>query len=137
MQAERPGTASLRVESKGKLLQESVFRVKRIPDPVVLINGKEQRKMSAEDFKSLELKALLENFDFDAMCTIEQFTLVRVPFRENAIEAVNKGAALTKDAMHLIQAASSGDLYLFHSIDARCPGDADRRRLKSLTIEIK
>ena len=137
VQAERPGTASLRVESKGKLLQESVFRVKRIPDPVVLINGKEQRKMSAEDFKSLELKALLENFDFDAMCTIEQFTLVRVPFRENAIEVVNKGAALKTDAVHLIQAASIGDLYLFHSIEARCPGDTDRRKLKSLTIEIK
>ncbi|MDX1938994.1 MAG: GldM family protein [Saprospiraceae bacterium] len=138
LQASKPGEAIIKVESNGKLLKESIFRVKRIPDPMPLLGRSSGGKIQAEEFKKQkELKALLANFDFDAQCEIESFSLIRIARREDAVEAINKSNVFQQASLDLIQQASSGDTYYFHNIKVKCPGDKGTRDLDTMLFQIK
>jgi len=115
--------AEVKVVAEGMNVNKQ-FRVKRIPDPIPKLSGKKSGAMSSGEFKlQKKLFAVLENFDFEAECKIEEFRLVRVPKYKDAIAAYNKGANYNSETLSLIAKAKPSDKFYFEDIKCRCPGD--------------
>ena len=79
----------------------------------------------------------MDNFDFDAKCRIQGFTVVRVPKREDPIESVNPGGTYNSKSKRIVNAAKPGDTYFFRDVKARCPGDTAGRKINSMVFNIK
>ena len=63
--------------SGGGMNANKQFRVKRIPDPVARLGNKDDGSMGNGEFKVQKgLIAWLDNFDFEARCDIQTFTIV-------------------------------------------------------------
>jgi gliding motility-associated protein GldM len=113
------------------------FRVKRIPNPNAQLSSSKGGAMGSGEFKAQRgLIAVLENFDFDAKCDIMGFQLVRVPRRQDAQIATNRGGPYGGDARGLIDQAKAGDTYYFEDVKAKCPGDAQGREINQLVFKI-
>lgn len=125
--------------SDGKALNASkIFRVKRIPDPVARLSKSQGGEMGTGEFKAQGgVGAFLDNFDFDATCQIQGYTLVYVPKRQDPVEVVNAGPRYNDRARELVNRAKPGDIYYFESVKARCPGDAAGRPINSMVFKIK
>ncbi len=124
--------------SGGGMNASKQFRVKRIPDPVAKLGNKSDGEMGNGEFRVQPgLIAWLENFDFDAKCEIQGFTLVKVSKREDPVEAVNPGGRFTSRAADLVAQAKPGDTYYFQNVRARCPGDNAGRKINSMVFAIK
>lgn len=120
------------------LRDSKLFRVKRIPDPVARLGNKEDGSMGNGEFKAQQgVIAWLDNFDFDAKCLIQSFTIVRVPKREDPIEADNQGGGYNDKAARLVNMARPGDTYYFRDVKARCPGDKAGRKINSMVFQIR
>ena len=133
-----PGEATINVSGGGLPNTPFKFRVKRIPDPVARLGKKADGLMGNGEFKAQQgIIPWLDNFDFDAKCNIDGFTLVRVPKREDAIESVNNGGRFNAKSQRLVQAAKPGDKYFFENVKARCPGDKAGRKINSMVFTIR
>jgi len=115
------------------------FEVKSIPDPVVLLtNSNKKALLSVKEMQSQRgLMAVLEDFDFDARCKVEQYTLVYFPVDTEKQEILNVGGAFVPAAQALIKAAKTGDQYLFKDVEARCPGDLVNRRMGMMGVMVE
>jgi len=114
------------------------YRVKRIPDPVAKIAGRVDGEISSGEFKVQRgIAAILENFDFDAACSIQSFRVVYIARRQDAVLVQNDGALFSASAKDAINKAKPGDQYIFDDIKARCPGDAAGRKVNSITLSIR
>lgn len=114
------------------------FRVKRIPDPKPCIGTCNKGAMGTGEFKGQEgIYAKLENFDFEAKCSIDGFEFARVPKRADPILTINRGGRFSGQAQTMKNAAKPGDIYYFSKIKARCPGDKAGRQLPDIVIKIK
>ncbi len=133
----RPEPCKINVNA-GKLKASKEFRVKRIPDPVARLGKKEDGGMGNGEFKAQQgLIAWLDNFDFDAKCRIQGFTVVRVPKREDPIESINPSGTYNSKSKRIVNAAKPGDTYFFRDVKARCPGDSAGRKINSLVFNIR
>jgi gliding motility-associated protein GldM len=122
----------------GGMTASKQFRVKRIPDPIAKLGNKADGDIGNGEFKVQPgLIAWLENFDFDARCEIQGFTLVKVSKREDPVEAINPGGRFDSRAANLVQQAKPGDTYYFENVKARCPGDNAGRKINTLVFKIK
>lgn len=120
------------------LADKKPFRVKRIPDPVARLSNKANGAMGTGEFKAQAgVGAFLDNFDFDAKCTVSGFTLVRVPKRQDAVREVNDGPRYNSKCSALVNQAKPGDVYYFEDVKARCPGDQAGRPINPLVFSIK
>ena len=120
------------------LKDSKLFRVKRIPDPVARLGKESSGLMGNGEFKAQSgVGAFLDNFDFDAICRIQSFTLTRVPPRQDPIVAENEGPRYQTKADNLVKAAKPGDVYYFDDVKARCPGDSAGRKINSMVFKIR
>lgn len=120
------------------LADKKPFRVKRIPDPQARLSNKMGGAMGTGEFKAQGgVGAFLDNFDFDAKCTVVAFTLVRVPKRQDAVREANEGPRYNGKCRGLVDLCKPGDVYYFDDVKARCPGDAAARPINSLVFSIK
>jgi hypothetical protein len=83
------------------------------------------------------LIAWLDNFDFDAKCNIQGFTLVRTAKRQDPVESINNGGSYNAKTKRLVEQAKPGDTYYFDNVKARCPGDRAGRKINSMVFRIK
>lgn len=114
------------------------FRVKRIPDPIPQLSKSKGGSMSSGEFKlQVGLFPVLENFDFEAECKIEEFRLVRVPKRDNPRVSMNKGGRYNEESKELVAKARPSDKYFFEDIKCKCPGDVRSRDLGTLVFKIR
>ncbi len=135
----QPGqTATVTLSGGGLKSTPYKFRVKRIPDPKPCIGTCTKSAMGTGEFKGQEgIYAKLENFDFEARCTIDGFEFARVPKRADPIIALNRGGRFSGQAQTMKNAAKPGDLYYITKIKARCPGDKAGRQLPDILIKIR
>ena len=120
------------------LRDRKLFRVKRIPNPEARLGRLNSGSMGNGEFKAQAgVGAFLDNFDFDAVCRIQSFSLTRVPPRQDPIVAENEGARYQTKAANLVKAAKPGDTYYFDDVKARCPGDAAGRKINSMVFKIR
>ena len=114
------------------------FRVKRIPDPVAKLGVSTGGDIGNGAFKAQAgLVALLENFDFDARCSIQGFTLIYAAPRQDPIEITNPSGAFGAESRTAINKAKPGDRYYFDNVRAKCPGDEGTRKINSLAFKIR
>jgi hypothetical protein len=130
-------SARINVSAPG-LSASKDFRVKRIPDPVARLSTKSGGGMTSGEFKVQQgVGAFLDNFDFDAKCTIEGFQLVRVAKRADPEFATNRGGRWVDESQRLIDKATAGDRFFFENVRARCPGDPAPREINSMVFTIR
>jgi hypothetical protein len=139
--ASEPGMATITV-SGGDLEPVSFqYRVKRIPDPVVVLSG--NKKLHRTSLSSMAcpvqpgLAAVLENFDFDAQCDVVSYEVTYLPKRQDPITMTNAGGRFNSDISAWICKAKPGDAYFFDDIRVLCPGDIIPRRLAPLAFRIR
>ncbi|NRA49891.1 MAG: hypothetical protein HRU12_12225 [Phaeodactylibacter sp.] len=136
--ADRPGEAKVILSGGGLPNTTFDFRVKRIPDPVARLSKSSSGAMGNGAFKAQGgVGAFLDNFDFDATCQIQGFTLVYVASRQDPVEVINAGARYNDRARRLVNQAKPGDIYYFDDVKARCPGDKVGRPINSMVFKIK
>jgi len=134
----RIGESKITVSGGG--LEPTIFkyRVKKIPDPQIMIGQEKGGEMSAGEFSVHPgIRAHLENFDFEARCNIQGFELTRVPKGGDAQSEINRGGAYAGATKRLVNAARSGDTYYFEKIKVRCPGDVVGRKMNGMIFKIK
>lgn len=124
--------------SGGGLRDSKVFRVKRIPDPLARLGKEDSGTIGNGTFKAQRgLVAWLDNFDFDARCDIQDYTLVYVAKRQDPVESDNLGGSFNDKSRRLVNQAKPGDIYYFDNVKARCPGDKAGRKINSMVFKIK
>jgi gliding motility-associated protein GldM len=132
-----PGECRVNV-SGGGMNDSKIFRVKRIPDPVARLSKSSGGSMGNGEFKAQGgVGAFLDNFDFDANCTIQGFNLTYVAARQDPVTVVNAGARYNDASGRLVQRAKPGDIFYFDDVKARCPGDQVGRPINSMVFSIK
>jgi hypothetical protein len=123
----------------GQKISSTPFRVKRIPDPQAQIGGKTDGKITEGEMKVQGgIVALLQNFDFDAKCSIQSYEMVCTPPRADASPPmVVSGPRFDAAVSGWIQKARPGAIYQFYNIKGTCPGDAAGRKLNGITLSIR
>ncbi len=135
---EKPGEAKITVSGEGMAAQSFPFRVKRIPDPVARLSKSSGGAMGNGTFKAQGgVVAILDNFDFDARCQIQGFTLAYVAKRQDPVESINSGGTYNEKSRRLVNQAKPGDIYYFDNVKARCPGDKVGRPINPMVFKIK
>jgi gliding motility-associated protein GldM len=137
----RPGQEATITLSAGSMNVNKKFRIKAIPNPVakIAIQGPFQKGgqiPAASMGANPGLIADLENFDFDARCSIQSYVLVRVPRREDPLQA-NVSGPSNGEAERLLRMVKPGDLIQYLAIKARCPGDQVARDIGSMSFFVK
>ena len=136
--ADKPGDAKIILSGGGLPSTTFDFRVKKIPDPVARLSQSSGGTMGNGTFKAQGgVGAFLDNFDFDATCQIQGFTLVYVASRQDPVEVINAGARYNDQSRRLVNQAKPGDIYYYDDVKARCPGDKVGRPINSMVFKIK
>lgn len=114
------------------------FRVKRIPNPVVKMGKNVDGMISSTNFKAqLGLTAILEDFDYDAKCNVQSYTVLYTRKRQDPVLMEGKGGRFSGKVFSAIRQAKPGDQYSFTDVNVRCPGDQVARRINGLSFNIK
>ncbi|MEM1322100.1 MAG: GldM family protein [Bacteroidota bacterium] len=130
--------ANITVSGEGLSATRFPFRVKRIPDPIARLSKSSGGAMGNGEFKAQGgVGAFLDNFDFDAVCKIQGFSLTYVAKRQDPVESVNPGARYNAQSKRLVTKAKPGDIFYFDNVKARCPGDKAGRKINSMVFKIK
>jgi len=135
----QPGQLDLTVTNKKTGRSKTMpFRVKRIPDPVIKLGKKINGLIGSGEFRAqVGLSANLENFDMDARCVIQSYTLFYVRKYSDPIGLRGTGGRFTGRISSVIRQAKPGDQYSFTEVKVRCPGDAIGRRVNGLSFKIR
>ncbi|WP_052594843.1 GldM family protein [Aureispira sp. CCB-QB1] len=136
---QKPGQATITVTNKSTgQSQTANFRVKRIPDPVVVLANKMNGLIGSGEFKAQPgLVARLNNFDMDLRCAIQSYTLYYACKSCDVLEYKGIGGRFTGTIADVIKKAKPGDQYAFADIKVRCPGDIIGRKINGLAFQIK
>jgi len=137
--ATKVGTATIVVkDTKKNKSFPFEFRVKRIPDPVVRLGKKTDGLIGSGEMKAQPgLAAWLDNFDFDAKCQVQSYTMYYTRKRQDPVEIEGKGGRFTGKVSSAIRQAKPGDQYAWTNVKARCPGDKAGRRVNGLAFKVK
>ncbi len=135
---DREGEVSLTMTGENGFSLTKKFRGKRIPDPIAMIST--GQRTGAVNASSMQANSgvipKLENFDFDAKCSIQSYVLFRIPRREDPQQANVTGPS-NGAAENLCRQAKPGDTYQYMEIKGRCPGDQAARSLGSMSFVIR
>lgn len=107
-------------------------------DPVARLGALSGGEISAEDFKEHEgLNAVIDDKDKIRECKITGFYLVRVAKKQDPVEVIQHDEKFNKKSKALVAKATTGDIYYIDNVRAKCPGDAEERKINSLVFRIK
>lgn len=134
----RPGTAKITVSGGGLKPTTFEYRVKPIPTPIPMLGDLKSGVISIGRLKAYKgIRAVLENFDFDAKCQIVDFEMVRLPKLGDPVVVQNQGGDFSEEAKRVIKKTKHNDIYYFDEIRAKCPGDVITRKLNGMVFRIK
>jgi biopolymer transport protein ExbD len=123
---------------KSKKTQKKTFRVKRMPNPTVLLAKNKGGLINSGQFKGpAGMAAWLDNFDFDARCLVQSYTLYYTPKGQSSIKIEHRGGRFSGKVRSALQQAKPTDLYSFVDVKVRCPGDKTSRSVNSLAFLIR
>jgi gliding motility-associated protein GldM len=134
------GTATINVSgeiTKGKVsfLGSSVFRVKRIPDPVAEFAGTSGGSQNTATIQGQNyIFATLKDFEFDTKFNIKSYKLTILKPKQDAITINGYGNTLSSDVKEKLKSVSAGTRIVFDDIYAVGP-DKTERLLNSITIK--
>jgi len=141
-----PGEATVNVsgprsDGKGTFSDAKKFRVKRIPDPYPAIGNSPSNKkggaMKTGEFKAHQgIRAILENFDFEADFRVTSFEATYAPKRDDLQIGTNQGAKFNSTVASWQSKVKPGDAFFFDNIKAVGP-DGTTREIGSLSYKIR
>lgn len=124
--------------------KQSLFRVKRIPDPIlylVNVNGKiisQGGPMSATQFKTINGMKAHTPYEFDAQCKIVNYEMTWLRKDADPISTYNKNQEIfLNHTKRLRDKAMDKDTYYFDRVKCLCPGDSTPREMYSIIVKIK
>ncbi len=140
----QPGVLNLEVYTRknGKKVQLGVerFRVKWLPAPASFLadysHNSSLPRAEIRNAMSRELEAVIENFDYDAHCSITQFTLAIWPEKEDVVELVVRGNRIPETMLERLEKLPAGSKIFIFNPYAKCPGDSAPRVLGDLAFEV-
>ncbi len=140
----KPGNAIIsvlrKVGDQEQLISTQQYRVKRIPDPAPLLGGKFRSGVITKEqlLSGKGVIALLENFDFDAICEVSSYELTILPKEQDPTSFNITGSNLNAAAISLIEKLiGDGDAIFFDDIKVKCPGDAAVRNIGGIAFKLK
>ena len=145
----KPGTVDVSINAKTaegqKKVGGMVVRVKRIPDPVAFLSGKNSGGMSASTFRAqIAPAAVLGNFEFDAKFTIISFSFTLIPKGKDLIgpyTVANRGGCRLQgqgenpSISKAMAMAHAGDKVVIEDIKAVGP-DGQPRTLNTIFLTL-
>ena len=132
------GTATITLSGEGLPASSFPFRIKRIPSPVAYIANSMGGAIGDGTLKvQRAIEPRLENFDFNAKCTIQGFVMRYIARRQDPLIVTNAGGSFGGEAAGLLAKAKPGDTYAFDNIKAKCPGDAAGRTINSISFNVR
>jgi GldM C-terminal domain len=135
----RSGKVTIFVEGNGATAQKE-FRVKPIPDPRPSLNvySAVNGVLKMSEAKNVEyLVAPIVNFDIDAKCIVEGFSMV-IKHSNGASEIYeNKGPRFSAEILKVFGSVKENDFIMFYDISTRCPGDPVARKVQGISFVIK
>jgi hypothetical protein len=130
---EQPGTATITTsirkgDREPRPIDQKVFRVSRIPDPIVLFGNHRGPVITAREAKSLiGLVAQAQNFPFDAAFTIRSFDLSYQSASDGSLVTFyNVTGILQDEARQLLTTCKAGDRIWFNNIKVAAPDGTTR-----------
>ena len=87
--------------------------------------------------KEIGIRAVLENFDYNARCEVVSFTLTRVEKSGKETVCHNVSGKFDEKTLSVVAAAKPGDTYHITEVQAHCPGDDFNRNLNELNFQIQ
>jgi hypothetical protein len=135
----RPGRVTISVEGNGSIVEKE-FRAKPIPDPIPTINLRNQINgvLTIGEVKAITgLIANMVNFDIDAKCAIESFSVAIRHSDGNSEITENKGGGFGNELLKTLKSVKENDYIMFCNISSRCPGDPTARKLQGISFVIK
>ena len=131
------GEATITIAGGGLQPTTFKYKIKKIPDPVMYLGNNTGGAIKLAEFKAQQgLIPILENFDFDAKCSVDGFEVARVRNGDVAT-STNGGARFQGDTRRLIDNAALKDIFYFDNIKVRCPGDEAGRKMPGMFFNIK
>ncbi len=141
----RPGSLMVSVMANGKLIQESQFRVKTVPDPVAaikILNGEIPKFRTEGYISKKELLAAggvladMKNFDFDLQFNVASFVLsATVPNSNTVREEISNTDKFSDTQIDLINSLVKNQKLMVEQIIAIGP-DGTKRKLNSMVFTI-
>jgi gliding motility-associated protein GldM len=134
-----PGTVEVTVSAeiapgRSQVLSRTLFRAKRIPDPIARFSGKSGGSVATVALKAQDaIFANLDNFDFDAKFRITRFTLIIANPRETASVQVTSGNTLSDAMRTSLKDIKPGSHIIFDNIIAVGP-DGQPRQLAPVAL---
>lgn len=126
------------IANVGDSIYKKRFRLKEIPLPVAKLGSGRHGVYSAGHFNACQgIIPVIENFDFEAKCTIHSYRLIRFSKNNDPQVASGVGNWFSGNVRNLINLSKIGDFYSFMDIRAMCPGWKGSKELNSIGVEIK
>ncbi len=142
--ASKPGQAAIKVYVTENGIEKSVgtkwFRVKRIPDPKLTMDGITSRVITGK--KLLECKSvlpILENFDFDAYCEVSGYNITILPKGGEPTNTIHANSPVFSDTiLNLFRTiVENGGTLFIDDVKVSCPGDTAPRNLGGIAFKVK
>jgi gliding motility-associated protein GldM len=135
------GEATINVSAKldGKNVPMGAFkyRVKRVPDPVAMINGKKGGTINkAELAAATSVNSIMENFDFELYFKVTKFRMTLIKKGRDPIELDSQSNLITPQMKQQIQGSGPGSKVYFEYIRASGP-DGTTRSLGSVNFVLQ
>lgn len=132
----RPGLLTVVVKADGNVVQETRFRAKSIPRPVIYVSGKVGGEITKEDLlKQKEVNVFMENFDFDVSFRVISFTISTTNSEGYHISVESESNKITEEQKQLIERSNPGQRIDFESVKAIGP-DGSTRNIAPTVFEI-
>jgi beta-lactamase regulating signal transducer with metallopeptidase domain len=138
-----PGAVKLEVfkveNGKEVVLEDKMYRVKKIPDPVPYFSGHKNRGAYTleELLKDPTLKVMMENFDFDVSFEIVSYQVTVLPKGMDPLTQDYNGKVFPPDMVEAIKKLTPGGSFFIDNIQVKGPGDQSPRNLGGLSFKIK
>lgn len=131
------GEATITV-SDGQQNTPFKFRVKRVPDPVTTIGGTIKGGKIAKGTLQVQqgVRAILENFDFDAKFTVNSFEYTYVPKNGDLREGKVTGDRFSPEWTSAVNACKPNDVFLIENVQVTGP-DGTKRKITGMSVQIK
>ena len=139
----KQGTTKIAVSAEigGKMtnLGSTLYRIKRIPDPIAKFGGIGSGRLSSGAVKAQAgIAAVLENFDFDAKFQVVKFTMsVRKARQLDLFTDVSNSGFLTAGMKNALRTITARDGVFIDDIFVKGPDGATRHLQNGITINVQ
>ncbi|NJK85037.1 MAG: hypothetical protein HC906_02740 [Bacteroidales bacterium] len=136
IQPKEKGSALVTIMVKDKVIQETMFRVKIVPDPVAKIAGKKSGIISKTELLEQEgIEAVMENFDFDLNFEITEFSVLAVIEGGFIYEQKSTSTKFTDAQKNIVQSLKKGHPVYIQDIKCKGP-DGIVRSLSNINFKV-